>query len=41
MGEIFNVEEVFAKNVFTLGKMKQRLPKSVFKEVKAVMDCGG
>ena len=41
MGEAFNVEEIFAKNVFTLGKMKQRLPKSVFKEVKAVMDRGG
>ena len=41
MGEAFNVEEIFAKNVFTLSKMKQRLPKSVFKEVKAVMDRGG
>ena len=41
MGEAFNVEEIFANNVFTLGKMKQRLPKSVFKEVKAVMDRGG
>lgn len=41
MGEVFNVEEIFAKNVFTLGKMKQRLPKSVFKEVRAVMDRGG
>lgn len=41
MGEVFSVEEIFAKNVFTLGKMKQRLPKSVFKEVKAVMDQGG
>lgn len=41
MGEAFNVEEIFAKNVFTLGKMKQRLPKGVFKEVKAVMDRGG
>lgn len=41
MGEVLSVEEIFAKNVFTLGKMKQRLPKSVFKEVKAVMDRGG
>lgn len=41
MSEVLNVEEIFAKNVFTLGKMKQRLPKSVFKEVKKVMDQGG
>ena len=41
MSEVFNVEELFAKNVFTLGKMKQRLPKNVFKEVKKVMDQGG
>ena len=27
MSEVFNVEEIFAKNVFTLGKMKERLPK--------------
>lgn len=36
-----NVEEIFARNVFTVGKMKERLPKSVFKEVKRVMDQGG
>lgn len=41
MSEILNVEEIFAKNVFTLGKMKERLPKSVFKEVKKVMNQGG
>lgn len=41
MSEVLNVEEIFAKNVFTLGKMKQRLPKNVFKEVKKVMDQGG
>ena len=40
MSEI-NVEKVFASKVFTLGKMKERLPKSVFKEVKKVMDQGG
>lgn len=36
-----NVERIFAKNVFTPGKMKERLPKAVFKEVKKVMDEGG
>ncbi len=41
MSEVLNVEELFAKNVFTLGKMKERLPKNVFKEVKKVMDQGG
>lgn len=41
MSEIYNVEEIFASNVFTLGKMKERLPKGVFKEVKRVMDQGG
>ncbi len=41
MSEILNVEEIFASKVFTLGKMKERLPKNVFKEVKRVMDHGG
>lgn len=41
MSEVFNVEEIFAKNVFTIGKMKQRLPRNVYKEVKKVMDQGG
>ncbi len=41
MSEILNVEKVFASKVFTLGKMKERLPKSVYKEVKKVMDRGG
>ena len=41
MSELTNVEEIFGKNVFTLGKMKERLPKDVFKEVKKVMDQGG
>ena len=41
MSEVFNVEEIFAKNVFTLGKMKERLPKNVYKEVANVMNGGG
>lgn len=41
MSDTLNVEEIFGKNVFTLGKMKERLPKDVFKEVTAVMEQGG
>ena len=36
-----NVEEIFASNVFTLGVMKERLPKDVFKSVRKVMEEGG
>ena len=41
MSEVLNVEEIFASKVFTLGKMRERLPKNVYKEVKRVMDYGG
>ncbi|MDD3368010.1 MAG: glutamine synthetase III [Lachnospiraceae bacterium] len=41
MSEVTNVEEIFGKNVFSLGKMKERLPKDVYKEVRKVMDQGG
>ena len=41
MSAVFNVEEIFAKNVFTLGKMKERLPKNVYQEVVKVMNEGG
>ncbi|MBR1691249.1 MAG: glutamine synthetase III [Lachnospiraceae bacterium] len=41
MSEVLNVEELFASNVFTLGKMKERLPKNVYKEVKKIMEQGG
>ena len=41
MSEVMNVEEIFGANVFTLGKMRERLPKDVYKEVKKVMDQGG
>ncbi|MGN0330776.1 MAG: glutamine synthetase III [Kineothrix sp.] len=40
MSEVLNVEEIFAKNVFTMGEMKARLPKNVYKEVKKVIDQG-
>ena len=41
MSEALNVEEIFASKVFTLGKMKERLPRSVYKEVKKIMEQGG
>ena len=41
MSDGVRVEEIFAKNVFTMGKMKERLPKNVYKEVKRVMEQGG
>jgi len=41
MSEKLNVEEIFGENVFTMKKMRERLPKKVFAEVKKVMDCGG
>lgn len=41
MSETFNVEEIFGQDVFTLGKMKERLPKNVYKEVVNVMNRGG
>ena len=41
MNDTINVEEFFGKNVFTLGKMRERLPRNVFKEVQKVMDEGG
>lgn len=41
MKEKKNIETLFASNVFTLGKMKERLPKEVFDEVTHVADFGG
>ncbi|HKM03415.1 MAG TPA: glutamine synthetase III [Lachnospiraceae bacterium] len=41
MNEMLNVEEIFAENVFTLGTMRERLPKRVFDEVKTVINQGG
>lgn len=41
MSEVVNVEELFGSKVFTIAKMRERLPKNVFKEVKKVMDQGG
>ena len=41
MTEVLNVEEIFGQNVFTVGKMRERLPKKVFQEVMHVMEQGG
>lgn len=41
MSDVLNVEELFASKVFTLGKMKERLPKSTYKEVMRIIDQGG
>lgn len=35
------VTELFGQNVFTLGKMRERLPKNIYKEVVSVMNQGG
>jgi len=35
------VTELFGQNVFTLGKMKERLPKNVYKEVVKIQNFGG
>ena len=41
MSEVTHVEKLFAKNVFTLGKMRAALPKKTFEEVKKIMKDGG
>ncbi len=41
MSDFLNVEELFGEAVFTLGTMKECLPKYVYKEVKKVIDEGG
>ncbi len=41
ISEVLNVEEIFGSKVFTFGTMKERLPKSVYKEVRRIMDQGG
>ena len=41
MRELLNVEDIFAEKVFTVAKMKERLPKKVFQEVMRVSEHGG
>ncbi len=41
MSEILNVEEIFGSKVFSLGKMKERLPEEVYNELVSIMEHGG
>ena len=41
MSEALNVEKIFGEKVFTMEKMRERLTRKVFLEVKRVMDHGG
>ncbi|MBP5198179.1 MAG: glutamine synthetase III, partial [Lachnospiraceae bacterium] len=41
MSDNLNVEELFGSKVFTLGKMKERLPEKEFNEIRTLMDHGG
>jgi glutamine synthetase len=41
MEEKVRIDELYGKSVFTVAKMKERLPKSVFKNVMSVMKNGG
>ena len=41
MSELINVEELFGSKVFTHRKMKERLPKEVYREVMRVREQGG
>lgn len=41
MSNAVNVEEIFAKNVFTIEKMKEYLPDDVFNEVMTIRSEGG
>ncbi len=41
MNNVLNVEKLFGENVFTLGKMQERLPRKAYAEVKQVMEHGG
>ena len=41
MSDLLNVEAIFGEYVFNMGKMKERLPKKAYAEVKRVMETGG
>ena len=41
MSELLNVEDIFASKVFTVAKMRERLPRKVFQKVTRVMEHGG
>ena len=39
--EKLNVEELFGRNVFTMSKMRERLPDEVYAEVQRIIREGG
>ncbi len=41
MSDAIKVEDLFASKVFTLGKMKERLPQNIYEEVFTIMKQGG
>ncbi len=41
MSDVLNVEELFGSKVFTRAAMRERLPKTVYREVIKVMEQGG
>jgi glutamine synthetase len=41
MNEKVNVEEIFGTNVFSMGVMRERLPKEAFDEVENIIENGG
>ena len=41
MGESIDIDSLFGENVFTIRKMKEYLPKNVYKDVEKVMNEGG
>ena len=41
MNTSIDVEKLFGSNVFSLGTMKERLPKDVYEEVESVIEYGG
>ena len=36
-----NIEELFGCNVFSIGTMRERLPKEAFEEIESIIDHGG
>lgn len=41
MSENMNVEELFGSNVFSMGTMRERLPKAAFEEIESIIEHGG
>ena len=41
MSQLITVEKIFAANVFTMERMRERLPRDAYREVKRVVEKGG